>query len=209
MRLYFAFAIVGLLTFTISYGQEKQQPEQPVTADWNKDTNEYANQIIPGEIEYSGNNYHLTPINLKRTAISKLDNQPVVVAICTVETVDGDKSALTYYLINPKTNKLYPNGTAVITVKGCKLDIPAFTFKDVNNDGKDEFIFIKSYDDKCKGEYWIAADIVAVNRPRLENDLDNYLKLRNNTSLNRRIEKTDTAAIQKTLEEVVKLEFGK
>jgi len=209
MKLCLASAIVGLLTFTSFYGQETQQTGKPVTANWNKDTNEYANQIIPREIEYSGNNYQLTPIYLKRTAISKLNNQPVVVAICNVETVDGDKSALTYYLINPKTNKLYPNGTAVITVKGCKLDIPAFTFKDVNNDGKDEFIFIKSYDDKCKGEYWIAADITAIDRPRLESDLDNYLKLRNNTSLNRKIEKTDAATIQKTLEAVVKLEFGK
>lgn len=209
MRLYKLTIIVALFIFTGCSGQEKEPAKKLPTADWSKDTYTYAGQVIPKEIEYSGNNYELTPIRLKRAVTSKINNLPVVVAICSIKTLNGNQSALIYYLINPQTNKPYQNGTAVLTVKGCELDIPAFTFKDVNNDGKDEFIFVESYNDKCKGEYWTSTNIAAVNRASLENDLDSYLKLRNNTSLNRKVASVDAGVLQKTLDEVVKDLFKK
>lgn len=209
MKLYKLTIIITLFIFTACNGQKKETVNPSPTADWSKDAYMYASQVIPKEIEYSGNNYALTPIRLKKAVVSKINNLPVVIAICSIENLSSDKSALKYFLINPKTNEPFANGTAVITVKGCELDIPAFLFKDVNNDGKDEFIFVESYNDKCSGKYWIASNIAVVDRASTPYDIDDYLKLRNTISLNQKVATVHAAALQKTLEEVVKDLFKK
>jgi len=189
-------------------GQDKKTAKKLPTADWLKETYKYAAQVIPKEIEYSGNNYDLTPIHLKSAVTTTFNNRPVVIAICSVETSSENQSALTYFLIDPRTNSNI-NSDSVITIKGCDADIPAFTFRDIDNDKKEEFIFITSYNDKCTGEYWVKSDIVPVGKTQIKNNLEDYLKLRNNTSLNRTVSKVDAAELQKILEATVSELFNK
>lgn len=110
---------------------------------------------------------------------------------------------MTYYFINPRTNKRISDFQSVMTVKGCDFDIPAFVIKDINEDGKDDFIFLELYNDKCNGDYWINSNFNQIKPNTTKNDLGYYLKLKNDMRINRKIEKADTAILQNKLEVAV------
>ena len=170
--------------------------------DWRKDTFEYAKQTIPSKIN-NNNTGEEIPINLQKAYVTKVDNDPVVLAICTLEKKDKETSSLTYFFISPKTNQKISEFQSIFTVKGCDLTIPAFLIKDINGDKNDDFIFLELYNDKCSGDYWIASNFHQIKPKTTKNDLDYYLKLRNDTRINRKIKMTEVGLLQKKLEEVV------
>lgn len=191
--------LISLIIYSACSGQENKSPKQEFT-DWKKNPDAYAKQIIPKKIEY-GIYDELTPIQLKRAVVSKVDARAMVLAICSVRLKNDKESALTCFLIDPLTNK--SKQIQLLTVKGCDLDIPVFIFRDINHDGKDEFIFIDSNNSHCEGQYWISPSIVEIGPGTSKNGLDQYLKLKNNMTLNRKVKDIDQVALQKALEDAV------
>lgn len=191
------------LFFISCNGQDSKINNAASLPDWKTNTYDYAKQIIPKKIESSGDHHKLTTINLKKTYLTKVDNDTIVLAICSLETIDKTKSALTYYFISPKTNKRISEFQSVMTVKGCDYDIPAFVIKDITNDGKDDFIFLELYNEQCNGDYWIKSNFHQINPTTTKNELDFYTKLRNDMKINRKIEKAEKDLLQKRLEVAV------
>jgi len=145
----------------------------------------------------------LIPVTLKKAYITKADNDPVVLAVCKVENGNKETSSLTLFFISPKTNQMVSKFKSVFTVKGCDLTIPAFVIKDIDGDKKDDFIFLQLYDDKCKGDYWVSSNFHQIKPETTKNELDYYLKLRNDTRINRKVTTAEIGQLQKKLEEVV------
>lgn len=192
--------LIGIILSSACSGQENKTPKQAF-ADWKKNPDAYAKQILPKKIEY-GIYDELTPIQLKRAVVSKVDARAMVLAICSVSTKNVQESALTCFLIDPLTSK--SKQIQLLTVKGCDLDIPAFIFRDINHDGKDEFIFIDANNSRCEGQYWISSNIAEIGPKTSRNGLDLYLKLKNNMTLNRKVKDIDRVALQKALDAAVR-----
>ena len=145
----------------------------------------------------------MIPVTLKKAYITKADNDPVVLAVCKVENGNKETSSLTFFFISPKTNQMVSKFKSFLTVKGCDLTIPAFVIKDIDGDKKDDFIFLQLYDDKCKGDYWVSSNFHQIKPETTKNELDYYLKLRNDTRINRKVTTAEIGQLQKKLEEVV------
>jgi hypothetical protein len=182
--------------------QKSKTSPQNILPDWRKDTFNYAKQIVPSKIK-NDNTGELFPVTLKKAYLTKADNDPVVLAICTVERADKETSSLTYFFISPKTNQMVSKFKSVLTVKGCDLTIPAYVIKDIDGDKKDDFIFLELYDDQCKGDYWISSNFHQIKPQTAKNELDYYLKLRNDMRINRKVTTAEIGQLQKKLEEVV------
>ncbi|MGC5746319.1 hypothetical protein [Chryseobacterium sp. NFX27] len=193
---------ISLLVFTGVTAQKSKTSTQNILPDWRKDTFNYAKQIVPSKIK-NDNTGELIPVTLKKDYITKADNDPVVLAICTVENGHKETSSLTYFFINPKTNQIISKFKSVLTVKGCDLTIPAFVIKDIDGDKKDDFIFLELYNDRCKGDYRISSNFHQIKPETTKNELDYYLKLRNDIRINRKVTTAETGQLQKKLEEVV------
>jgi hypothetical protein len=193
---------ISLLLFISATAQKSKAVIPSTFPDWRKDTFDYAKQIVPSKIK-NDNTGELIPVTLKKAYITKADNDPVVLAICTVERDDKETSSLTYFFISPETNQMVSKFKSVLTVKGCDLTIPAFVIKDINGDKKDDFIFLELYNDKCKGDYWIGSNFHQIKPATTKNELDYYLKLRNDMRINRKVTTAETGQLQKKLEEVV------
>lgn len=189
---------IFLLIFISLNAQKSKMDIQSKVSDWRNDPFGYAEKIIPKKI-----NGELIPITLKKAYITKVDQEEAVLAICTVEKNNKETSSLTYFFISPKTNQMISQFQSVLTVKGCNLSIPAFVIKDINGDKKDDFIFLELYDDKCKGDYWISSNFHQIKPVTTKNELDDYLKLRNDIRINRKVKMTETESLQKQLEAVV------
>ena len=140
---------------------------------------------------------------MKKNYITKVDNEQVVLAVCAVESGNKETASLTYFFISPKTNQAISKFKSVSTVKGCDLTIPAFVVKDINGDKKDDFIFLELYNDKCKGDYWIKSNFHQIKPETTRGELDYYLKLRNDMSINRKVKTAEISTLQKKLEAVV------
>ncbi len=192
---------ITLLMFICINSQESKTNTNALP-DWRKDTFGYAKKIIPSKIN-NNNTGEEIPVSLQKAYITKVDDDPVVLAVCTFERNDKETSSLTYFFINPKTNRRISEFQSLSTVKGCDQTIPAFLIKDLNGDKKDDFIFLELYNDKCSGDYWIASNFHQIKPETTKNDLDYYLKLRNDTRINRKIKMTEAGLLQKKLEEVV------
>lgn len=192
---------IFLLVFIGADAQKGTMSPSNIFPDWIKNTFDYAKQIVPSKIK--NNNGDIFPVTLKKTYITKADKDPVVLAICTVENGNKEISSLTYFFISPKTNHIVSKFKSVLTVKGCDLTIPAFVIKDIDGDKKDDFIFLELYDDKCKGDYWISSNFHQIKSETTNNELDYYLKLRNDKRTNRKVTTAETDQLQKKLEEVV------
>lgn len=193
---------IVLFIFTGAHAQNSKIHTRNVLPDWRKDTFGYTKQVIPSKIK-NDNTGELFPITLKRAYITKADNEEVVLAICDVERDDKETVSLTYFFISPKTNQTISEFKSVSTVKGCDLNIPAFVVKDINGDKKDDFIFLELYNDKCQGDYWISSNFHQIKPETTRGELDYYLKLRNDTRINRKVKTTETGMLQKKLEAVV------
>lgn len=128
--------------------QKDKMNTSKILPDWKKNTFDYAQQIVPSKIK-NDNTGEMIPVTLKKAYITKADNDPVVLAVCTVENGNKETSSLTFFFISPKTNQMISKFKSVLTVKGCDLTIPAFVIKDIDGDKKDDFIFLQLYDDKC------------------------------------------------------------
>jgi len=190
-----------LLIFISINAQKSKTDIQSKLPDWRNDPFGYAEKVIPKKI--NGYNGELIPATLQKADITKVDQEQVVLAICTVEGNNKETSSLTYFFISPKTNQLISQFQSVLTVKGCDISIPAYVIKDINGDKKDDFIFLELYDDKCKGDYWISSNFHQIKPVTTKNELDDYLKLRNDMRINRKVKTTETGSLQKQLEEVV------
>jgi len=190
-----------LLIFISINAQKSKTDIQSKLPDWRNDPFGYAEKVIPKKI--NGYNGELIPATLQKADITKVDQEQVVLAVCTVERNNKETSSLTYFFISPKTNQLISQFQSVLTVKGCDISIPAYVIKDINGDKKDDFIFLELYDDKCKGDYWISSNFHQIKPVTTKNELDNYLKLRNDMRINRKVKTTETGSLQKQLEEVV------
>ncbi|MDW9379479.1 hypothetical protein [Chryseobacterium sp. JV558] len=189
---------IFLLIFIGFNAQKSKMDIQSKVSDWRNDPFGYAEKIIPKKI-----NDELIPITLKKAYITKVDQEEVVLAICAVEKNNKETSSLTYFFISPQTNQMISQFQSVLTVKGCNLSISAFVIKDINGDKKDDFIFLELYDDKCKGDYWISSNFHQIKPVTTKNELDDYLKLRNDIRINRKVKTTETESLQKQLEAVV------
>lgn len=192
---------ITLLMF-ISINSQENKANTYALLDWRKDAFGYAKKIIPSKIN-NNNTGEEIPIVLQKAYITKVDNDPVVLVICTLDIKDKEASSFTYFFISPKTNKRISEFQSVSTVKGCNLTIPAFVIKDINGDKKDDFIYLELYNDKCSGDFWISSNFHQIKPETTKNDLDYYLKLRNDTRINRKIKMTEVGLLQKKLEEVV------
>jgi len=179
-----------LLIFISINAQNSKTDIQSKLPDWRNDPFGYAEKVIPKKI--NGYNGELTPVTLQKADITKVDQEQVVLAVCMVEGNNKETSSLTYFFINPKTNQMISQFQSVLTVKGCDISIPAYVIKDINGDKKDDFIFLELYDDKCKGDYWISSNFHQIKPLTTKNELDNYLKLRNDMRINRKVKTTET-----------------
>lgn len=193
---------VCLLVFIITTAQKSKISTPNKFPDWRNDTFAYAKQVLPSKIK-NENSGELIPITVKKAYITKADRDPVVLVICTLDRDDKETSSLTYFFISPETNQMVSKFKSVVTVKGCDLSIPAFVIKDINGDQKDDFIFLELYNDQCKGDYWISSNFHQIKPKTTKNELDYYLKLRNDTRINRKVKVTEADQLQKKLEEVV------
>jgi len=202
-QLRISFFVVFSFFIPIGVTAQVKKSDGKSLADWRNETFAYAQSIIPRKIEYSGANFELTSIKLKQAVLSTLNKEPIIMAICSVETSDRERSALTFFLINPKTGHNVLNNNAVFTIKGCNYDIPAFTFRDINDDGKEELFFIESADEKCQGETYIRGNFIWINPPSMKQDLDVYLKMRSNKEINHKVERINAIALGKLLETAV------
>ena len=186
----------------IRINSQESKTNTKALPDWRKDIFGYAKKIIPSKIN-NNNTGEEIPIILQKAYITKVDNDTIVLATCAFEKKNKETSSLTYFFINPKTNQKISEFQSVSTVKGCDLTILAFVIKDINDDKNDDFIFLELYNDKCSGDYWIASNFHQIKPKATKNDLDYYLKLRNDTRINRKIKMTEVGLLQKKLEEVV------
>lgn len=202
VKLSWLLFFIALFLFTGAYAQKSKIPSKNVLPDWRKDTFAYTKQVIPSKIK-NDNTGELFPITLKRASIIKVDNEQVILAICALESGVKETASLTYFFISPKTNQTISKFKSVSTVKGCDLTIPAFVVKDINGDKKDDFIFLELYNDKCKGDYWIASNFHQIKPETTRGELDYYLKLRNDMSINRKVKTAEISTLQKKLETVV------
>lgn len=193
---------IALFLFIGAHAQTNKTHTPKVLPDWRKDTFAYTKQVIPSKIK-NDNTGELFPITLKKAHITKVDNEQVILAICALESGDKETASLTYFFISPKTNQAISKFKSVSTVKGCDLTIPAFVVKDINGDKKDDFIFLELYNDKCKGDYWVKSNFHQIKPETTRGELDYYLKLRNDMSINRKVKTTETGMLQKKLEAVV------
>lgn len=202
------FSIAACISMSCN-AQDKSPINDKSLPEWKKNTFNYTKRIIPKEIEYSGNNFELTPIELKKIHPTRVDRDSVILAICEVKDNDKARSALVYYFINSKTGKSISKLQAVLTVKGCEYNIPAFVIRDIDSDGKDDFIFLESYNDKCSGNYWIKSNYHQIKPKTIRSELDYYLMLRNDMRINKKVEGIDQKALQKQLEDSVEALFKK
>ncbi len=170
--------------------------------DWKKDTFKYAEQTVPSKIKNNNTGEEIQVI-LQKAYLTKVDHDPTVLAICTLGRKDKETLSFTYFFISPETNQKISEFQSVSTVKGCDLTIPAFVIKDINGDKKDDFIFLELYNDQCSGDFWISSNFYQIKPQTTKNDVDYYLKLRNDTRINRKIKITEIGLLQKKLEEVV------
>ena len=188
------------LFLTCCNGQDKKTENSTIPLpDWQTQTFDYTKQIIPKEIENSYD-YEFSPVTLKKIYITKVDNQTVILAICSIENSDKTLSELTYYFINPKTNKRISKFQSVMSVRGCEFDIPAFVIKDINNDGKDDFVFLELYNDKCSDDYRLKSNFHQIDPKTVQDELGFYLKLRDDTRINGNIKKSEIPFLQKNFE---------
>lgn len=191
------------LFLTSCNGQDKKTDKSTVQLpDWQTHTFDYTKQIIPKEIENSYD-YEFSPITLKKTYITKVNNQTVILAICSIENSDKTLSELTYYFIDPTTNKRISEFQSVMSVRGCEFDIPAFVIKDINNDGKDDFIFLELYNDKCSDDYRLKSNFHQISPKTVQDELGFYLELRGDTRINGNIKKSEIPFLQKSFETAV------
>ena len=193
---------IALFLFTGAHAQTNKTHTPKVLPDWRKDTFAYTRQVIPSTIK-NDNTGEVFPVALKRASLTKVDNEPVVLAVCALENGDKETASLTYFFISPKTNQTISKFKSVSTVKGCDLTIPAFVVKDINGDKKDDFIFLELYNDKCKGNYWIKSNFHQIKPKTTRGELDYYLKLRNDMRINRKVKTAEISTLQKKLEAVV------
>lgn len=187
---------ITLLMF-ISINSQVSKTNKSTLPDWRKETFEYAKQTIPSKTNNSNSGEEI-PLTLKKAYITKIDNNPVVLAICALDTKEKDTSSFTYFFISPETNQKISEFWSVSTVKGCDLTIPAFVIKDITGDKKDDFIFLELYNDKCSGNYWILSNFHQIKPKTTKNELDFYLKLRNDMRINRKIKLTEAGLLQKS-----------
>ncbi|MCJ8155720.1 hypothetical protein MKJ01_18350 [Chryseobacterium sp. SSA4.19] len=133
---------ISLFIFIVTTAQKNNKGVSNVLPDWRKDTFDYAKQIIPKEVKNPASQ-ELIPITIKKAYITNLDHNPIVLAICAVDSESKGTSSLTYFFISPKTNQLASKFRSVLTIEGCDYSIPAFVIKDIDGDQKDDLIFLE------------------------------------------------------------------